>query len=72
MKEFLEALALAVPFFVWTLWLLRRKASKTWGEGGAGTTDSVETHRERAHAYGSEHPSAPQEELPPNGLAASE
>jgi hypothetical protein len=70
MKRLLEALAVALPFFLWALWLPQRKASETWS--GDGTTHTVETRRERANAHGFEHPSAPSEELPPNGPADSE
>jgi hypothetical protein len=72
MKPLLEALALGVPFFAWTLWLLRKKASKTWTESCEGFSDSTETVRGRANALASKQPNAPRRELPPNDEAGSE
>jgi hypothetical protein len=69
MKLPLEVLGLALLFFVWTLWLLRRKASNThrlW-DVAERPADPEETQHPSPRC--AEQPSTPAKESPPNSPA---
>lgn len=76
MKQLLlETLAIGLPFFVWTLFLLRRKASKvqgSWSEVRDSAHGSAKARKGQVGPHRLEQPSGPEDELPPHRPADSE